>query len=193
MVRLLKFQASLLHDLNIGVTSRLIGCSSLDLFLHCVSPCPFVFSDCRVYLFSCALDGQNIQIGFAWWGWILISFQEIRRIIRKRNLRIHFFHFSREFCFSNAFLFNHKPAGPLAFHHRGVCSQDYCPGIPSEEYCNGQQDEELLKQCNASAGLLPENLFCEAGWGWSIKCSANEQENWAGGSAGENFSSVGMS
>ena len=133
MVRLLKFQASLLHDLNIGVTSRLISCSSLGFLLLCVSPYPSVFCHCRVRLFSCTLSGQNVQIGFAWWGSILISSQEIRRIVWKRNLRSHVLHFSRELCFLNVHLFNHKQAGPLGFHHRGVCSQDYCPGIPSDE------------------------------------------------------------
>ena len=28
---------------------------------------------------------------------------------------------------------NHKQTGPLGFHCGGVCSQDYCQGIPSEE------------------------------------------------------------
>lgn len=132
-MRLLKFQASLLHDLNIGVTSRLISCSSLDFLLLCVSPYPSVFCHCWVCLLSRTLNGQNIQIGFAWWGSILIYSQEIRRIIWKRDLRIYFLHFCREFCFSDVHLFNHKQAGPLGFHHGGVCSQDYCPGIPSEE------------------------------------------------------------
>lgn len=53
--------------------------------------------------------------------------------MKKESQKPFFAFFSREFCFSNVYLFNHKQAGPLGFRHRGVCSQDYCPGVPSEE------------------------------------------------------------